>query len=290
MHDIHDPNNATKPSFSREAFIGISAGAGILAGTGLSASAAVLTLGNFHDPIVPENDPAISIVTPELPRPGGAIRSYAAVPKAATQTTHGVVVVQHIWGVDASIRDVVRRFAKAGYVTIAPSLFSRLNAPSGDRADDYRPFRDLAAKLDDEQVKGDIEAGATWIRKRAAVDARIRPPKVGLTGFCMGGAIALRIAATSDAFDACAIWYGRVANEYAATLKIPMLGSYGARDTSIPAEGVREFQTKLHVPNDIKIYPEAGHAFFDDQRQSYVPSAAPDSWSRTLAWFGKYLP
>lgn len=289
MPDIHDPNSSTNPAFSRQAFIGISAGAGILAGTGLPAVAAAPVLGKFHDPIVPEDDPALTIATPDLARPGGAIKSYAALPKAATPATPGIVLVQHIWGVDAFIRDVVRRFAKAGYVTIAPDLFSRLNAPNGDKADDFAPFREIASKLDDEQVNGDILAGANWIRKRAGVDAATRPPKIGVSGFCMGGGIALRVAATTEAFDACAIWYGRVSDDLAAKLKIPMLGSFGARDTSIPAEGVHEFQTKLHVPSDIKIYPEAGHAFFDDQRKSYVPSAAPDSWSRTLAWFGKYL-
>jgi len=105
----------------------------------------------------------------------------------------------------------------------------------------------------------------------------------------MGGGIALRVAVGSNAFDACAIWYGKVTVAEADALKIPMAGSYGARDTSIPADGVREFQARLRVPSDVKIYPEAGHAFFDDRRNSYVPSAAEDAWMRTTAWFATYL-
>lgn len=252
-------------------------------------AAADQTLGKPHDPSVNENDPAITVASVELRRPDTTIRGYAAMPRSTSAKTPGVVVVQHIWGVDAQIRDVVRRFAKAGYVTVAPNLYERFNAPSGDNATDYKPFHAIAAKLDRDQLRGDVVAAATWIREHAGVDADHRPPKIGVTGFCMGGGIALSVAAATRAFDACAMWYGSVTNEYAEQLKIPLLGSFGGRDTSIPADGVRDFQAHLKVPNDIKIYPEAGHAFFDDTRPSYVPTAAADAWSRTLAWFAKYL-
>jgi carboxymethylenebutenolidase len=70
---------------------------------------------------------------------------------------------------------------------------------------------------------------------------------------------------------------------------MPVWGSYGARDTSIPADGVRAFAAALTVPNDVKIYPEAGHAFFDDQRAAYVATAAADAWTRLLAFAGAHL-
>jgi carboxymethylenebutenolidase len=70
---------------------------------------------------------------------------------------------------------------------------------------------------------------------------------------------------------------------------MPVCGSYGARDTGIPAEDVRAFRDALRVPNDIRVYNSAGHAFFDDQRASYVPAAAVDAWKRTLDCFKLYL-
>jgi len=290
MADIIDPNESTKPSISRRGFIGVSALAGVAAGSGLAATAtAAAQFGTVHEPLVPENDPAITIVNVELPRPDVTIDGYAAIPRDATRLSPGVVVVQAIWGVDTQLRDVVRRFAKAGFAVIAPNLYFRFHAPSGDGATDIAPFKAIAQQLNDDQVDGDLVAGAAWLRQRAGVDPLHRPPKVGITGFCMGGGIALRVAATAPAFDACAIWYGRVTDQEASELTIPMLGSYGGRDTSIPVDGVREFQSRLTVPNEIKIYPEAGHAFFDDQRKSYVASAATDAWSRTLAWFTRYL-
>jgi carboxymethylenebutenolidase len=300
--ELVDPNSSTDPNLSRRAFVAVSVGAAALATSQAKALAVDVTLGQTHAPLVSEDDPAIVVSGPSLDRPGGPIAAYAAVPRSAVAGTPGVVVVQHVWGVDTSIRDVVRRFAKAGYVAVAPELYSRAHAPSGDGESDYTKFTPFASKLVDDQVDGDVAAGATWIRARAGVGPDVRPPKVGVVGFCMGGAIALRASVDCPQFDAAAIWYGKVrqattttgaATEmslaYADEIKMPLLGSYGARDTGIPADDVRALQRVLKVPNDIKIYDEAGHAFFDDQRASYVASAATDSWARALAWFAKYL-
>jgi len=300
--DTTDPTTPMDANLSRRAFVAISTSAAAVASTGGPVLAADATLGQTHPPLVAEDDPDIIVERPQLDRPGGAIDAYAAYPRGAVKTTPGVVVVQHIWGIDTSIRDTVRRFAKAGYVSIAPDLFSRLGAPSGDGASDFSIFSPVAQKLVDDQVDGDIAAGAVWIRSRAGVAPGVRPPKIGVNGFCMGGSISLRAAVDSPQFDAAAVWYGKIrqatsalgrATEisiaYTDKVLMPIVGSFGGRDTSIPVDDVRTLQARLKVPNDLKIYDEAGHAFFDDQRQSYVASAATDGWRRTLAWFAKYL-
>lgn len=106
----------------------------------------------------------------------------------------------------------------------------------------------------------------------------------------MGGAIALRQAIdNADVFSADAAWYGKVADIDPAAIHMPIEGNYGERDTGIPADGVHAFQQELQVPNDIVVYANAGHAFFDDQRSSYVADVAEDAWRRTLAFFTKYL-
>jgi carboxymethylenebutenolidase len=301
MADLTDPTIPMDDSLSRRAFVALSAVAAAAA-SAAPALASDSALGQTHPPLVAEDDPDIVVERPHLDRPGGAIDAYAAYPRGAVKTTPGVVVVQHVWGVDTSIRDVIRRFAKAGYVSVAPNLYSRLDAPSGDGATDFAPFSAVSQKLVDDQVDGDIVAGAVWIRNRAGLGPDVRPPKVGVNGFCMGGSIALRATVDSPQFDAAAVWYGKIRQAtnveghatdislgYADNVLMPIVGSFGGRDSSIPADDIRALHARLTVPNDLKIYDEAGHAFFDDQRKSYVASAATDGWNRTLAWFAKYL-
>lgn len=261
----------------RSEFVGTAAGA-VLAGPAL-ASAAV----NATDPIA-DNDPDIIVEHISLDRDGFSVPAYTARPKNENAATPGVVVVLHIWGVDAQIRDTVRRFAKAGFAASAPDIFARSHPPSGDGQTDYTIFRPFAQALKDEQVDGDLRAAAQWLH------AQHPQNKVGITGFCMGGAIALRQAVSNAAvFSADAPFYGRVEGLDPKSVHVPVCGSYGGKDTGIPAADVRAFFDALTVPHDLTIYPQAGHAFFDHTRASWVAGAAADAWQRTIAFFTKYL-
>jgi carboxymethylenebutenolidase len=299
-----DPTRSTSPGLGRGPFLGLTAGAAAAGARIARALADEQTFGKPHSPIVAEDDPAIVVERPQLSRASRSIDAYAAYPKVNDDKTPGIVIAQHVWGVDAQIRDTVRRLAKAGFVTVAPDLSAGLGAPSGDGATDYAPFGAIAAQLDPDRVDSDMASAATWVRARAGASALQRPPKVGAIGFCMGGKIALR-AAVDDTrvFDACVMFYGAVrwddsknqgpisaaALAWTNMLAIPLMGQFGQRDTSILPADVQAAQARLTVPNDIKIYPEAGHAFFDDTRNRYVATAAADAWTRTLAWFNKYL-
>jgi carboxymethylenebutenolidase len=219
------------------------------------------------------------------------------MPRTIVPGTPGVVVVQQIWGVDAQLRDVVRRFAKAGYIAIAPALFDREHPPSTDTPTDFTVFAPIATKMNaDGFVPTDLAAARAWIRGNASRSA------IGIIGFCMGGGITLQSLVATDDYKAASMMYGSVrvgtdpkapttASTFAFADKIttPLLGSFGARDTSIKAEDVAALFSRLHAPHAVKIYDEAGHAFFDDTRERYIPSAAADAWTRTLAWFAKYL-
>ncbi len=306
QHELVDPKKAVSPDLNRRAFVGLSAGAATLT-TGISAALAQQVYGKPHPPIVAENDPSITAKWVKLHWLDGDIDAYTAVPKNATATTPGIVVVQHVWGIDASIRDVVRRYAKEGYVTIAPALYSRWNPPNGDGVSDLNVFRPYANRFTEVQVDGDLSAGAQWIRTRAGKTVTDSTPKVGITGFCAGAGIALRQVLDTPYYNALVMFYGNVLQQadptkgltpasfaYLGSVKTPVLGSFGGRDQSpgILPDQIRAFQAALtadKLPNDIKIYPEAGHAFFDDNRASYVPTAAGDAWPRVLAWWNKYL-
>lgn len=278
-----DPTKATAPELNRRAFVGIAVAA---AGAGSSAVAAAQTapaMGSAHPPLVPENDPSIGVARPRLALPDATVPAYAAWPKDAGDATPSVVVVMHIWGTDTSIRDVVRRFAKAGIAAIAPDLYARFGAPGGDGVADIAVFRPYAKQLERTQYDGDLAAAAAWLK------SKFPSTKTGIVGFCMGGRIAM-LAAVDDrgVFSAVCPFYGPLEGVDPKQLHVPVCGSYGARDTSIPADSVRAFAAQLTVPNDVRIYDAAGHAFFDDQRPAYVASAAEDAWTRTLAFLRKY--
>ena len=302
MAEIIDPQRSTSAQVNRRAFVGLTAGATIGAASVAQALAQGVELGKVHTPLVAEDDPAITTSRPVLTKNGRSVHAYAAAPNDAGPNTPGVVCVMHIWGVDTSMRDFARRLAKAGYVAIIPDLYEGLGAPNGDGTTNYTPFAAVAANLVDATVDNDLHAGGEWIRTHHA------NAKIGVSGFCMGGGISLRQAVDSpDIFSACSVFYGKVryatgggqgstkgpatemALAYADKIHIPLIGSWGGRDTGIPAADIPQLQKKLSVPNDLKVYPEAGHAFFDDQRESYVATAAEDAWSRLLKFFGTYL-
>ena len=258
----------------RGPFIGLAAGAAV----GASMNSAVA-----RNERVPENDPAIIVRRVRIPEGASALPAYSASPRNAQADTPGVVVVLHIWGVDESIRETVRGFAKAGFAAVAPDLFARFGAPSGDGHSDYTTFLPFAQKLQPGQVDDDLRAAAQWLRS-------MHPSgKVGVTGFCMGGAIALRQAVdNAGVFAADAVFYGKP-NVDPAKVAIPVLGSYGEDDHGITVQSVQDFYSKLHVQNEVQIYPGAGHAFMDRERRSYDAGAAADAWTRTIAFFTKYL-
>jgi carboxymethylenebutenolidase len=257
---------AASDRLNRRFFVGISAAA--------TLCGPVLALG----------DPAIAAEHVTLSLPGVELPAYAAFPAGAGSDTPGVVVIMHVWGVDDSIREVVRRLAEAGFAAIAPDLYGRFGAPSGDGATDSSVFRPYAKQLDRAQYDGDIRAAAAWLTQKFAKS------KIGILGFCMGGHIALLAAIDDrDVFSAVCPFYGAVKDVDPHAIRIPLCGSYGALDTGIPAESVRAFAASLNVPNDIRIYDDAGHAFFDNNRPSYVASAAADAWKRTISFLKKYL-
>ncbi|MBV9719081.1 MAG: dienelactone hydrolase family protein [Candidatus Eremiobacteraeota bacterium] len=276
-----DPTQTTSERLNRRVFVGLSAAATVAAA---AAAGAQEEVGRPHPPAVAENDPAIVVDRLSLESSGSAVPAYASWPVSAGPGTPGVVVIMHIWGVDTPIRDFVRRLAKSGFAAIAPDLYARMGAPSGDGASDYTIFRPYAQRLERDVWLSDVRSAAQWLA------AKFSGTKIAITGFCMGGKLALLAAVEEgNLFSVVAPFYGAVADVDPKAIRIPVCGSYGGRDTGIPAQSVRLFADALRVPNDIRIYDDAGHAFFDDQRASYVGQAAADAWKRTVACFRRYL-
>ncbi len=209
-----------------------------------------------------------------------------------------LVVIPEIFGMHEHIKDVTRRFAKEGYLSITFEPYAReggvLNLP------DIPAVRKVADSVPDSRVIADLDAIVAYAKKQPAA----RPDRIGVTGFCRGGMYTLLYAAHSRELKAAVAWYGQIRPEkkegiraagpldVAAQIHPPVLGLYGEADLGIPVADVKEMEAKLKAAGKIAefvLYPDAPHAFFADYRPSYRPGAAKDAWGRCTAWLAKYL-
>jgi len=226
--------------------------------------------------------------------------AYVSRPENAKGNLPIIIVVSEIFGVHEYIADVTRRFAKLGYLAIAPEFFTRAGDPNA-----YGTIAEIqtniVAKTPDAQVINDLQAALVWAGKNGG-DLK----RVGVTGFCWGGRITW-LSATLPQVKAGVAWYGRLIGEktegnprhpveIAAELKAPVLGLYGGADTGISLESVEQMRAALAQAASknpaakssiIEVYPDTPHAFHADYRASYREGPAKDGWEKCLAWFKK---
>ena len=228
----------------------------------------------------------------KIPVVGGDIPGYRAMPAKAGNYPV-VLVVQEIFGVHEHIKDLCRRFAKAGYFAVAPELYARQGDVS--KVANIQDIMPIVGKVPDSQVMSDLDATAAWAKSTGSGDSS----RLAVTGFCWGGRIVWLYAAHNPNLKAGVAWYGRVAGaanplqpknpiDLVADMKAPVLGLYGGKDTGIPVDQVEQMRAAMKAANkkfDITIYPEAQHGFNADYRPSYNADAAKDGWSKALAWF-----
>ena len=222
--------------------------------------------------------------------------AYRAQPEGKTKLPV-VIVISEIFGVHEYIADICRRFAKLGYLAIAPELFVRQGDPRA-YGTVQETVANVVSKVPDSQVAGDIDATIAWATENGGDAARI-----GKTGFCWGGRQVWLAAERNPGIKAAVAWYGPLKGnpnplqpvspvDKVDELKAPVLGLYGAKDTVI-TEDVRDTMKvalekstnpKAHASRII-VYPNSGHAFHADYRPSYVKADAEDGWKKCLAWF-----
>ncbi len=232
----------------------------------------------------------------KIPVEDGEIPAYRAMP-ASGNSFPVVLVVQEIFGVHEHIQDVCRRFAKLGYLAIAPEMFARQGDVSG-MTDIQEIVSKVVSKVPDAQVMSDLDATLAWAEKSSKGDVN----KVGITGFCWGGRVVWMYAAHNPKVKAGVAWYGRLMSDSTALtpkhpidiapyLKVPVLGLYGGKDDLIPNESVEKMRGILKAGesgSEIILYPDVPHGFYADYRPTYRKEAAQDGWSRLLAWFKEY--
>ena len=230
-----------------------------------------------------------------IPTKDGNIPAYRSMP-AKGKSFPVILVVQEIFGVHEHIKDVTRRFAKEGYMAIAPELYHRQGDVS-QLKDNKEIFAKVVSKVPDAQVMSDLDSTVAWAGKNGG-----NVEKLGITGFCWGGRITWLYTAHNPQVDAGVAWYGRVVGDKSDMtpthpidvvdkINAPVLGLYGGADAGIPndtVERMNEALKKAGKKSTIHLYPDTPHAFHADYRPSYRKDQAADGWKRALEWFRKH--
>ena len=221
-------------------------------------------------------------------RPDGqSVEGYLAEPASGTGAP-GVVVIQEWWGLNDQIKRVADMLAAAGYRALVPDLYRgkvALEANEAEHLMTHLDFGDAAGQ--------DVGGAVHYLKASGSV-------KVGVTGFCMGGALTLLSAVNVPEADACVVWYGYPPLEYvdASRIKSPLMGHWAIDDTVFPIAKVDELEKKLgdvQAKFEFHRYP-ARHAFANETADAknlpylkHDPAAAELAWRRTMDFFAKHL-
>ena len=221
----------------------------------------------------------------EFPVEGGrTVSAYEARPSGAG-TNPGIIVVQEWWGLNEHIKDVTRRLAAEGFVALAPDLYG------GKVTADPAQASSWMAALDREEAMRILLAALRFLQEKEPTYAE----HMGVIGFCMGGSYALLLACRTAALKAAVPFYGDHPDpiEQVKNIRCPVLFIAGGKDPWInPAkvQKLKEAFQQYGVHGEVRVYPDADHAFFNDTRHDvYNPAAAQDAWTRALGLFSRTL-
>ncbi len=235
---------------------------------------------------VPKDDSRIKTEYAVVPSPqgNGTIRGYLVRPANASGKLPGVLVVHENRGLNPYIEDVARRLGTENFVAFAPDGLTSVGGYPGDDEKGGQLFQ----KVDRPKMTEDLLAAALWLKARADCTG-----KIGVVGFCFGGAIANTLAVRMGADLAAAVPFygGQPPAADAAKIKAPLLLHYASLDTRLTA-GWPAYEEALkanHVTYTGYVYEGANHGFHNDTTPRYDEAAAKLAWKRTLDFFNKYL-
>ena len=214
-----------------------------------------------------------------------SVSSFLATP-AGPGPHPALLVIQEWWGLNNWVKDQARALAKEGYVALAVDLYR------GKVADKQEDAHQLMMGAPPDRILRDLKAAYAYLQVRKDVKAA----KIGSVGWCMGGRWTLALATEVPTLAAGVAYYGAPPTEPAAiaSIKAPILGNFGGDDKGPAPDQVKAFEAAMKAAGktiDVKIYEGAGHAFANVNNPwgGYREAAAKDAWTRTVAWFAKYL-
>lgn len=218
---------------------------------------------------------------------GRELRGFLAQPAGAELRPDdglpGLILIHEWWGLNENVETMARRFAEQGYVALAVDLYG------GEVAEDPERARQLTQSVEEEPALDNLRQAAQYLAREQ------RTPRLGVVGWCFGGAWSLQAAlALPDEVDAAVVYYGRLVDDRdrLAALDAPLLGIFGAEDSSIPVADVRAFESTLEglgKDAEVHVYEGAGHAFANPSGERYEPEAAADAWEKTLVFLAEHL-
>lgn len=192
-----------------------------------------------------------------------------------------IIVIHENRGLNDHTRDVARRFAAEGFVALAADILARKGGTASMASPDKA--REAIGTISSEAATADLKSGLEFLDKHK----NVKKGQLASIGFCWGGARSFLLAAESPLLKAAVVFYGSApAPEKLAQVRVPVLGIYGETDERITSKvpEVAETLKKAGKKYEYKIYPGAGHAFFNDTGERYNAEAAKDAWTRTLAF------
>jgi len=196
----------------------------------------------------------------------------------------GIVVIQEWWGLVPHIEEIVDRFAGEGFSAIAPDLFHGKTAKSPDEAGR------LLMEMDADRAEKEIAGAGAYLLSRPECTTKT----YGVVGFCMGGALAQFTATKEKSVGAAVSFYGgfkKVSSDW-SNLSAPIMLIYAEKDQGVPIESGRALAKQLEeMGKDVQlhVYPNVGHAFFNNTGPNYNAEAAEDAWRRTIDFFRGHL-
>jgi carboxymethylenebutenolidase len=233
---------------------------------------------------VPEGDPAVISSEVTFTSQGDEVMAYLARP-AADGIYLGILVCHENRGLVPHIKDVARRFAKAGYVALAIDLLSR---EGGTAAVDRDQVPAMLSGTPPERHVADFAAGLEYLQDLDYVDA----DRIGMTGYCFGGGITWRCAVALPELKAAVPFYGPAPDlGQVSNIKAAVFGVYAELDNRITGgkDALEQALMDAGITYQMKVYPGVNHAFHNDTGQRYVEAQATQAWMDTLAWFEQYL-
>ena len=265
--------------------------------TGISLAGFAMAANSVAGEVITTPVAGLAVADGKISSGDFRIPIYEARP-SATGKYPVVLVIPEIFGMHEHIKDVTRRFAREGFLSVSFEPYAReggvLHLP------DIESVRKVADSVPDERVMGDLDALMAYVKQHPAGQA----DRIGVTGFCRGGMYTLLFASHTHEVKAAVAWYGQLRPaktpgvrtagplDIAAQIDAPILGLYGEADLGIRVADVKEMAAALKAAvktSDFFLYPMAPHAFYSDYRPSFRPEAAQDAWGRCIAWFNKYL-
>lgn len=197
----------------------------------------------------------------------------------------GIVVIHEWWGLNDWVKEQASNLADQGYIALAIDLYR------GKVADNPGTAHELARGVPEDRAARDLHAAVGYLQSQP----NVTKDRIASIGWCMGGGYSLNVALSEPTLAAAVINYGHLATDSAAIQKIhaAILGNFGGKDQGIPPEDVKKFEAALKQAGkqaDIKIYPDAGHAFENpNNKTGYRAADAADAWQRTVSFLAATL-